>query len=52
MLGTNLLAPNDWVSSQPFIDLFKASRPWVTITNGAWDTGQNARVTFDAQGWV
>ena len=52
VLGTNLLAPNDWVSSQPFIDLFKASRPWVTITNGAWDTGQNARVTFDAQGWV
>jgi len=52
VIGSNLLGVSDWASSQPFIDIFKASRPWVTTADGVWDTGQIARVAFDPEGWV
>jgi Ca2+-binding RTX toxin-like protein len=55
VLGTNLTALNDWEPSQPFLNLFKASRPWVTQRGdwtGPWDTALQPSLRFDANGWV
>ncbi len=55
VLGTNLSPVNDWESSQPFLNLFLSSRPWVTRRgdwSGPWDTGRQADLQLDANGWV
>ena len=51
-LGSNLEAWRDWTTGQPFLDLFKTSRSWITQAPGIWDTGEEAKLDLDANGWV
>ncbi len=51
-LGTNLGDWKDWSTEQPFIDLFKTSRSWITQASGAWDTGEQQALNLDQNGWV
>lgn len=61
-LGTNLAEVVDWSTELPFIDLFKMSRQWLPQCHAdsdpgcdgsnAWDTGEQALLDLDAQGWV
>ncbi|SJM94856.1 PA14 domain-containing protein [Crenothrix polyspora] len=51
-IGSNLGAWRDWGTEQPFIDLFKTSRNWITQAPGVWDTGEQTRLDLDANGWV
>lgn len=51
-LGTNLSDWRDWSTEQPFIDLFKTSRSWITQAPGVWDTGEQKSLDLDANGWV
>jgi hypothetical protein len=51
-IGSNLGAWRDWGTEQPFIDLFKTSRSWITQAPGVWDTGEQARLDLDANGWI
>ena len=63
LLGTNLSGVSDWSSQMPFLDLFKMSRTWITQCaywvakpdpgcTGQWDTGEQAQLNLDAEGWV
>lgn len=49
-LGTNLAGIADWSGDYPFINIFKASRPWLSGTASTWDDKRSVNV--DAQGWV
>lgn len=51
-LGINLSSWNDWSTEQPFIDLFKTSRAWITQAPGVWDTGEESSLDVNANGWV
>ena len=51
-LGTNLSDWSDWVTEQPFINVFKSSRSWITQAPGVWDTGEEQALNLDANGWV
>jgi hypothetical protein len=59
-LGSNLGGISDWSTQRPFTDLFKQSRPWLTQCDnardpdcgGRWETGENAKLDLDANGWV
>ncbi|MCX7098864.1 MAG: PA14 domain-containing protein [Methylococcales bacterium] len=51
-LGSNLSDWMDWGTEQPFINLFKTSRAWITQAPGVWDTGETAKLDLDADGWV
>lgn len=51
-VGTNLGEWKDWSTEQPFIDVFKVSRGWITQAPGVWDTGEAALLDLDARGWV
>ena len=59
-LGTNLSGLADWSSEMPMLDLFKMSRQWITQCStprdpgctGQWDTGEEALLDLDANGWV
>lgn len=51
-LGSNLSDWPDWGTEQPFLDLFKTSRAWITQAPGVWDTGERAKLDLDADGWV
>jgi hypothetical protein len=51
-LGTNLDAVVDFSPQLPFIDLFKASRPWYGQADGTFDTNESNLLDLDAQGWV
>ena len=52
LLGTNLSDWMDWSTEQPFINLFKTSRGWITQAPGVWDTAEQANLDLDANGWV
>jgi hypothetical protein len=52
VIGTNLSDWKDWSTEQPFINLFKTSRAWITQAPGVWDTGEEAKLDLDADGWV
>jgi hypothetical protein len=50
-LGTNLGLPEDWDTTQPFVDAFKTSRSWISgHTDGSWSDGRT--VATDDRGWV
>lgn len=49
-LGTNLPGPSDWQPEQPFVDVFKLSREWISHGPGEWDDGRE--VATDDDGWV
>ncbi|HEY3331928.1 MAG TPA: hypothetical protein VGK19_17990 [Capsulimonadaceae bacterium] len=49
-LGTNLAPFVDYVSQIPEADAFKASRPWISGSQSAWDDGR--KVDVDEHGWV
>jgi PA14 domain len=51
-IGSNLGAWRDWGTDQPFINLFKTSRGWITQAPGVWDTGEKAKLDLDANGWL
>ena len=50
-VGVNLSEWKDWSAEQPFADLFKTSRAWITQAPGVWDTGEEQRLDLDADGW-
>ena len=50
-LGINLAGPADWSSEQPFVDVFRLSRQWISQRQGAaW--GQGPKLDLDPHGWV
>ena len=51
-IGSNLSDWRDWSTEQPFIDLFKTSRAWIPQADGVWDTGEQAKLDLDQNGWV
>jgi hypothetical protein len=51
LLGTNLTAVVDWTAQQPFVDVFKTSRPWISQRQGAaWGEGGDLALT--PEGWI
>ena len=52
IVGTNLSSVNYYSSQQPFLNEFKSSLPWVTQTNGTWDTQEDDLLDLDEQGWI
>ncbi|MEZ4725933.1 MAG: hypothetical protein R3E79_02240 [Caldilineaceae bacterium] len=44
-LGTNLIRVSDFSGDWPFVDAFKASRPWIALRNGQTVTGTLDGVT-------
>lgn len=51
-LGTNLHLVTDWSSEYPFVDAFKASRPWIPQNATVWDTREYNLIDLDEHGWV
>lgn len=51
-LGSNLNEWKDWSTEQPFINLFKTSRNWITQAPSVWDTGEQQLLNLDENGWV
>jgi hypothetical protein len=49
-LGTNLSEFRDWSAEWSMIDAFRQSRPWISGSSAAWETG--APLDLDARGWV
>lgn len=49
-LGTNLAGVKDWSTEWTFVDAFRASRSWISGSQGTWDDGKP--VATDADGWV
>lgn len=50
-VGTNLMRIFSRSSDWPFVDVFKASLPWVTLRNGQIVTNTGP-IDLDAHGWV
>jgi hypothetical protein len=48
-IGTNLAPIDDWSTEQPFADLMKQSRDWISNTDAQWDDGR--KIDVDAHGW-
>ena len=51
-VGTNLDALVDFSPQYPFVDAFKQSRDWITQNETTFDTGEEATLVLDADGWV
>jgi len=55
-LGMNLDFVADWLTSQPFLDIMKQSRIWVTQTldwvHTGWTTDEFHLLDLDRHGWV
>lgn len=50
-LGTNLAGVVDWTTQQPFVDVFKTARPWISQREGAaW--GEGGPLALTPEGWV
>ncbi len=49
-LGTNLATFADYATEQPFIDLFRSTRDWISGTDSTWDDGRP--FDLDEHGWV
>jgi hypothetical protein len=52
LIGTNLAGIYQWSTQAPYLDYFKSARPWLTQVGDTWDTGEQALLNLDAQGWV
>lgn len=50
-VGINLAGAADWGTEQPFVDVFRMSRPWVSHREGA-DWGQGPPLAIDEHGWI
>lgn len=50
--GVNLAQVNDWSPEMPFIDLFSASKQWLTQNKYRWDTRENYRLNLDENGYL
>lgn len=54
-VGFNLAGINDWMPSQPFLDVFKTARPWTGHLPGQWGGVDEAQLRadghLDAHGW-
>jgi hypothetical protein len=57
-LGLNLNGVSYYTSEQPFLDIFKTTgisnaspQGWITGVNGTWDTGEEAYLQLDANGF-
>lgn len=57
-IGTNLSGASDWNAEQPFVNIMKFSRPWITQNNGwvgggenPWDTQFHSYFEFDENGY-
>lgn len=49
--GINLDGPVDWSTEQPFVDVFRLSRPWISQQSGAgW--GEGPPLDLDEHGWI
>ncbi|NJM89479.1 MAG: cadherin-like domain-containing protein, partial [Hydrococcus sp. RU_2_2] len=51
-IGVNLGKINYFTTQLAFIDGFKASKEWITQTDGVWDTNEFNKLDIDANGWV
>jgi hypothetical protein len=51
-IGTNLAGVNDYSPQIPFIDIFKASRAWITQSKNTWDTQEADKLNLDENGWI
>lgn len=49
-MGTNIAGVVDWATNMPFVDLFKASRPWISGSDKLWD--DKRALDLDENGWV
>jgi hypothetical protein len=50
-LGINLSGPADWNTEQPFVDVFRLARAWISQEQGkGW--GRGPALELDARGWV
>ncbi|MBI5834036.1 MAG: hypothetical protein HZB16_17215 [Armatimonadetes bacterium] len=50
-LGINLNGPADWNAEQPFVDVFRLSREWISQREGqGW--GQGPKLDLDEHGWI
>jgi hypothetical protein len=52
LIGTNLAQIVQWSTQAPYLDYFKSARPWLTQASSIWDTGEQALLDLDANGWV
>ncbi len=50
-LGMNLSGPADWNTEQPFVDVFRLSREWISQRENA-DWGKGPKLELDEHGWV
>src|SRR5215207_7082671 len=51
IIGINLSAVYDWTTEQPFVDVFKTARPWISQKEGAaW--GEGGDLALMPEGWV
>lgn len=50
-LGINLSSPADWGTELPFVDIFRFSRAWISMQEGA-DWGMGPPLDLDEHGWV
>lgn len=48
--GINLYAPKDWNRMQPFLNVMRTSRPWISQTDDAWD--DKRPLDLDEHGYV
>ncbi len=49
-LGMNLSSIRDYSTEQPFVDVFKQSRDWISTREGEWD--DQRPIATNARGWV
>ncbi len=50
-IGINLSAPADWNTEQPFVDVFKFSRMWISQETGL-DWGEGPSLDLDSNAWI
>jgi hypothetical protein len=50
-LGSNLFQISYYSPEQPFIDLVKSGSHWITGNGSTWDTGEEASLCVDSNGW-
>jgi hypothetical protein len=51
-VGTNLSGVRDWTSELPFVDIFKASRDWISCSISSEKWSDDRSVDIDEHGWV
>ena len=49
-VGINLAAVQDWSPAWVFVDIFKASRPWISGNESKWSDDRS--IDVDDRGWV